>query len=611
VLVADPSWLIGAVPEGLVCVNRVVVIDVGFEATPAQAETLVGLMAGGVDAEQVSGATGTSLDESRDLLELLAARGVLEEDRAREYPALGLPLVEAIVAAASGDAPTGPIWTGSETLVVPEGLPPRVARRVLRAFVAGLEDHARLAAYGYAATMARRTVCGDAPDPLRLEAGHREARTADPGAIHILDLEADSRETISPDAFERLGGDRPHRLGALLKLEPDPWQGPLGRQRRMWSAQHAVPNLRHPGTPADRWGYGVGTSDERAQLVARAETIERYAAGDIAGHELVRACEHDLDGPVPPTAVFRLNARQCADHPELDPYDSDAAYLWTPVEARDGSRRRVVAQTVFFPFSDPERTAHLPPTSSSGVAAHPDPAEARTRALRELVERDHFMWTWVQGVSRERIDPRTLPADARELVALVEAAGHEVSVVNLSLDLHPVILCAAYSDSMLQLGCACHPDAGRAVVKAVEEAATGLDDERIEGAEVLEPRQVRGPLDHERFYRHPDRVAEAAFLFASAETIELADVPCFSEPIEDGLARIGAPLLVDLSSARTRPFHVVRTIVPGLIPISFGWDHEPLGVPRLAEPKTTADGRVLGRSLELADTGPILPHPFS
>jgi len=71
VLVADPRWLIGAVPEGLVCVNRTVEVKLGFEATPAQAEALVGLMDGGVDAERLSHATGAGIDESRELLDVL------------------------------------------------------------------------------------------------------------------------------------------------------------------------------------------------------------------------------------------------------------------------------------------------------------------------------------------------------------------------------------------------------------------------------------------------------------------------------------------------------------------------------------------------------------
>ncbi len=610
-LVADPSWLIGAVPEGLICVNRVVEVRVGFEATPAEAEAVVALMAGGIDAERLSRARGGGVDESREVLDLLAAKGVLHDQRRREPPSVGVPLVEAILAAAAGEKSATLVWAAAEALILPDDLTPRLARRALRAFVAGLGDHARLTAYSYAATTSRRTVCGDAPEAEGLQEAVRDAQQADAGAIHVLDLEAGSREAISPREFEQLGGDRPHRLGPLLKLEPDPWKGPLGRERHMWSAQHAVPNLRNPGSPSDRWGYGVGPSEEQAQLVARAETIERYAAGDVVRQPLVRSLERDLTGAVPPTAHHRLSPRQYDDHAEIDPYDPDEAYLWTPAHARDRSRRWVAAEAVFFPFFDPERRTHLPPASSSGVAAHPSPTEACERAFRELVERDHFMWTWVQRVSRERIDPRTLPPEAERIVALAESAGYEVDLVNLTLDLHPVILCAAHSASSLYLGCACHADPLRAVTKALEEATTSLDEERTDAEERPAATDVRGPLDHERFHQHEDGVAAAAFLFSSPETIGLADVRRFSEPVEERLAHIGEPLTLDLSSPSTRPFRVMRAIVPGLIPISFGWDQEPLGMSRLAEPKTTADGTVLGRHLDLAQAEPIIPHPFA
>jgi ribosomal protein S12 methylthiotransferase accessory factor len=611
VLVADPSWLVGAVPEGLICVNRVVEVKVGFEATPAEAEAVIGLMAGGVDAERLSGVTGADADESREVLDLLAARGVLHDQRRREHPSVGVPLVQAILDAAAAAESATLIWAGAEALILPDGLTPRLTRRALRAFVAGLADHARLSAYSYVATTSRRTVCGDAPKAEGLQEAVRDAKRVDPEAIHVLDLDAGSRENISPREFEQLGGQRPHRLGPLLKLEPDPWKGPLGRERHMWSAQHAVPNLRNPGSPSDLWGYGVATSEEHAQLVARAETIERYASGDVVRQPLVRSLERDLAGAVPPTAHHRLSPRQYDDHAEIDPYDPDEAYLWTPAHARDGSRRWVAAEAVFFPFFDPERRRHLPPASSSGVAAHPSAAEASTRAFRELVERDHFMWTWVQRVSRERIDVRTLPTDLMRIVDLVESAGHAVDLVNLTLDLHPVILCAAHSASSLYLGCACHPDPLRAATKALEEAATSLEVERTDPDERPAATDVRGPLDHERFHQYEDRVAGAAFLFSSPATIGLANIPRFSEPIEERLADIGEPLTVDLSSPSTHPFRVMRAIMPGLIPISFGWDQEPLGMSRLAEPKTTADGATLGRHLDLAQAEPIIPHPFA
>lgn len=127
----------------------------------------------------------------------------------------------------------------------------------------------------------------------------------------------------------------------------------------------------------------------------------------------------------------------------------------------------------------------------------------------------------------------------------------------------------------------------------------------------LEPADVQGPVDHHHFYQQPDRVRHAAFLFGSPELIDLEDVPTFAGPLHGRLSTVGEPLVVDLSSSRTRPLRVVRAIVPELIPMSFGWDLEPLGMARLSSPKVAAGDRLLGRSLDPAGGGPILPHPFA
>ena len=77
------------------------------------------------------------------------------------------------------------------------------------------------------------------------------------------------------------------------------------------------------------------------------------------------------------------------------------------------------------------------------------------------------------------------------------------------------------------------------------------------------------------------------------------------------LGGVAAPLAVDLTGPATAPFAVVRLLVPGLVPMTFGWDGEPLGMARLGAPVDTADGRRLGRRLDLEALGPLLPHPFA
>lgn len=128
---------------------------------------------------------------------------------------------------------------------------------------------------------------------------------------------------------------------------PDLWQ---------CVAEVAVPNLTTVTPSRDRTVQGVGDADH-ARLVACAEGAERFAAGDPAAAELVRARHAELPGAVDPRALY---AR------DLQHEDADVPRLWAPVVAGDGERRWVPAETVFLSLPDPAPGgASIPWTSAT------------------------------------------------------------------------------------------------------------------------------------------------------------------------------------------------------------------------------------------------------
>jgi ribosomal protein S12 methylthiotransferase accessory factor len=564
-------------------------------------------MVHGVDADSLSERTGAELPGARALLDRLASEGALREERPGRPPSRGVPLAEAILGAYRNGAMGTVAWTAEEALVMPAGLDPRARRRALRAFVSGLDPHPRLAAYSYVARWRTVSAWGDVPDGARLDA--YLATAPDPDALHALSLVDGSCESVPVEDLAHLGGERAHRLGPVVRLRLDRRQIAERRHLFVCTARYASPNLRHPGR---RHGFATGTagSADEAELIARAEAVERYVAGDAGRRPLVRATESELANVVRPGWLFQLNDRQYADSDELERYDPAGSYLWTPASALDGSRRWLVAETVFYPFDDPDRGKRLPPASSSGVAAHSSWSEARERAFAELVERDAFMWTWVQRVARERIEKATLPTELLDRVREVEESGYEIELVNLTLDTKPIVLCALHNDGHLSIGAACHEDPARAAAKCLQEAGAVLWLPRHRSREAIEVRDVRTPRDHLQLHEHGDLLEHDRFLFSSPDSIDIREIKGRPGPIESAIAGIGEPILVDLTSPASRPFSVVRALVPNMIPISFGFDREPLGTRRLAEPKTTVDGHRVGRTLALDDAGPILPHPF-
>jgi len=618
VLFADPTWLVAALPDALVCRAATKQIRIGMSLTPERGEALIELLGTGAEARELAPMLECTEEEAGEVLGELARHGVLAHSPAGPGPSEGAPLAQAILESLRLDATFPLVWTATEALSLPSGIGARNFRRALNAFIAGLDDDARLAAYSRAASTRRRVVCGDAPSPGQLERALAHAHgMRDEIAVLRLDSDANGNPgaRMSVSDLGRAGEVACHRLAPVLELFPEAGPQPRPAQGFTWQAHYAVPSLRHPHAAADRWAHGSGPSPEHARRVARAEALERYATGDPSEHLVVRARGCDLDGAIPPSSQYRLSPRQYAEHPEWTPYAPDDVHLWTPAKGvtgdtpagANGGRRWVLAETAFFPFHDPERSTATTYASSSGVAAHTDRARAAESAFRELVERDAFMWTWVQRVSRERIRGPSLPADVRRAVAELEREDLTVELINLTLELETVILCAAHGPATLHLGAGCHPDPARAAAKAVAEAAMTVD---AGAGERLEASEVQGPIDHHRFYQQPDRIGDAAFLFASPEVIDLGDLTPFTGPLPERLATVGEPLVVDLSSSRTRPLRVVRGIVPELVPMSFGWDLEPMGMARLRSPKARRDGRLLGRWLAPSDGRPILPHPF-
>ena len=247
------------------------------------------------------------------------------------------------------------------------------------------------------------------------------------------------------------------------------------------------------------------------------------------------------------------------------------------------------------------------------MAAHGTLPEARARAFRELVERDAFMWTWLQRVSRERVAAGGVSPEAARRRQILADHGWTTTWVNLSLDTYPVILCGLTHDLHgLMLGAACNPDPGAALDRATVEALVLALRFHADGREPPAPTEVRTPRDHLLLHRDPARWADHGFLLAGRDEIELEDIPDGDgHDLEDLLEAAGCPpLATELTLPSSAPFRVVRALAPGLLPLTFGWGTEPTGMNRARCAVTTRDGRRVGREID-PDAECTIPHPFA
>jgi ribosomal protein S12 methylthiotransferase accessory factor len=591
------GWMVAAVPHGVVVVGPRVEVEVA--------------LAGGVEAaEAVVAAVARDVEPSRDdeahatLCTLLRDHGALTEVAAGPPPP-GHSLAAAVSAALRGEPPEGVIWTGEEALFLPAGLSVRARTRALRAFVGGLTPDGRLEAYALLAR-GRGAVHGDVPE-LRAEVDTRiEQARAPGGAIAVIDLTPHGQTwQVAADDLDRIGAGEAHRLGPILRTSAtEPVDAELPELQ--WCvAEIAVANLAAPTSGRDRSVQGVGDR-ARARLVAHAEGAERFAAAEVSSAVLVRARFDDLDGAVDPVSLYARDVVTTCSAAATEPR------LWAPVTARDGTRRWVPAETVYVSVRDPAPATAIIPWTSSGLAAGLDLASARRRGFQELVERDAFMMAWLRRVGRERVAPGGAPDGARRMAAVLATRSWATTWVNLTLDTLPVILCClTHPQAGLTVGAACDARPAEALHRATVEALVLALRLHVDGGERRAPHEVRTPRDHLLLHRDPGRRADHEFLYTSPDEIELCEIPDRrGEDLEGLLDGLGfAPLVADLSLPAVRPYRVVRTLAPGLVPLTFGWGTEALGLARLCHGTAAGPGLHTDTSSRVHATCTV-PHPF-
>jgi ribosomal protein S12 methylthiotransferase accessory factor len=597
------GWMIAAVPGGVVAIGPEVEVAVELDGDRSDGRELAEALATW-DPDVSPGADSAGGRELAKLADRLTELGALGPAPARP---VDVPLATAVVAASRGTPPEGIVWTAEEALLLPPGLPARERTRALWAFVGGLRSDARLAAYALLA-QGRGAVHGDLPGEEQREVGLLEMDRVD-GELAVVELAGGGRRwTVGREGVDGIGAGTAHRLGPVVWASPPEPVTEEEPDLYLCLAAVGVTNLDAVTPIDDRLVQGVG-SPEQAQLIAHAEGAERHAATQASEAELAHARRNELPGAIAPGALY-ARGPDPADPPE--PVADERPRLWAPVWARDGTRKWAPAEAVYTSIAAPEPSDVLP-WSGSGMAAHGTLSAARARAFRELVERDAFMWTWIQRVSRERVAGGGVSPEAARRRRILADHGWTTTWVNLSLDTYPVILCGLTHDLHgLMLGAACNPDPGAALDRATVEALVLALRFHADGRGPPAPTEVRTPRDHLLLHRDPARWADHGFLLAGPDEIELEDIPDGDgDDLEDLLEAAGCPpLATELTLPSSEPFRVVRALAPGLLPLTFGWATEPTGLNRARRPGTTRDGRRVGREID-PDAECTIPHPFA
>jgi len=357
---------------------------------------------------------------------------------------------------------------------------------------------------------------------------------------------------------------------------------------------------------SERWTSGKGATEEDAMLGAVGEAMERYCASHVPERQLRRAAAAELVGAVPPSEVPLYSPSQYAREGfPFEPWRADAELLWIrALEFGSDQTVWIPASLAFLAERGGQSRDSLCASTSSGLAAGPDLETALRSAVLEVLEREAFLITWLNGLSVPEIDYSAIGGVADRIRRCFQSWGVDVRAFQLATDM-PVSAVAAVAVDQTgygptaAMGLGCELDPERALQKAMLEVcevheALGRTCRRGSAVRLEAYADVSTPSDHAAFFFRRDHLHELEFLLKPSSKMRIEEIP-FSpgqsiredlQVMRRALNRAGCRFFFrDLTTPDLLPFpvRVVRAMITEVQPMHFGYGLERLGGRRLYE----------------------------
>lgn len=339
-----------------------------------------------------------------------------------------------------------------------------------------------------------------------------------------------------------------------------------------------------------------------------------------------------------------LDPRECGTYSEafhtldparVPPFDEHRPIAWVWGRSlRDDSPVLIPELLTFYDAAAPaERFVQ---ECSNGCASGSSLTEAVFHGLMELIERDAFLLTWYGGLQLPELDGSTSRSSGtRALIDQLALHGYRARFFDARLTFPvPVVIGVAEridgKEGSLAFGAGASlapEDALRAALAEIATDAPHLPRRvAVRSAELAAMAEdydkVRRLDDHPILYGLRSMRRHADFLLAQAprHALEEAyhDAPRPATDLRDDVSNVVAmlaesgfdTLVVDQTSPLQRQsgLHTASVIVPGLVPIDFGWSRQRvLTMPRLRTAPRLAG--LVDRDLTDDDLN-LVPHPF-
>ncbi|GGE62208.1 TOMM precursor leader peptide-binding protein [Priestia taiwanensis] len=357
-----------------------------------------------------------------------------------------------------------------------------------------------------------------------------------------------------------------------------------------------------PMLVGDEATAGRTTSYAMSELTAILEGLERYCGIEPRGK---RTVVHDSYNNVKEHALYPpkvgIHAKEKYEMPRFpfQPFDPNRAINWVWAYSFKGERPILVPELLAYYSLGHERGFVY--ETSNGCALGGSLVEAIFYGILEVVERDSFLMTWYAQLPLPKLDSSSIRDEELQLMMerVGAVAGYDIYLYNATMENGiPSIWALAKNQKEVGMNIICaagaHPDPVRAAKSAIFELAGMMlvldekaDKNRKKYQKMLRnPSLVRQMEDHSMVYSLKEAEERLGFLLEENRPIQTFEEAFPPRPQHDDLTEELKDLLrvfrerdldVIVVNQTTdeivrNGLHCVKVIIPGMLPMTFGYD---------------------------------------
>ncbi|MGM5480025.1 MAG: YcaO-like family protein [Nanobdellota archaeon] len=329
----------------------------------------------------------------------------------------------------------------------------------------------------------------------------------------------------------------------------------------------------------DNQGSGLSLTDNKAQIKAMGECIERFELS--SNFEIgIKKNFNQLDNAIDPVRFVNNQKITYSLKQELH----DEEFNWISVfDILNNKDIYLPSQLIYVPYSNKERVLRLP--ISNGAACASTKEEAIYKGICELIERDSFMLTYLEKRSPIKINIDSInDSDLNEIISRMKRYFLEPYFFDITTDIKiPTILCVLVDRSgvgpAISIGTKTDWDVLLATKGAILEAQhtrLWIRYQLIEGKSIKDEKNMSSIEDRGLFWSSSSMIKHLDFILYTPRKTSIENLKIKiskSDYLKNVLNLLSEKNFTvftkNLTSKETRNagFFVYKTIIPELHPL--------------------------------------------